>query len=212
MSSLDQFSAALAECPLVAILRGIRPDEAVDVGTALVTAGIRIIEVPLNSPQPLDSISTLSEQFGADVLIGAGTVLNTADVSDIASHGARLMVSPNTNPAVIAAAVVAGLVALPGFLTPSEAFAAMGAGAHGLKLFPAEVASPDTLKAMRAILPVATPVFVVGSITPDKMAAYLAAGATGFGLGGALYRPGDSAEQTGANARSFVAALREARS
>lgn len=207
MNPLDQFAAALAECPLVAILRGIRPDEVVAVGEALVAAGIRILEVPLNSPQPLDSIGLLAERLGEKALIGAGTVLDTADVAKIAERGARLMVSPNTNPAVIAAAAAAGLVALPGFFTPSEAFAALGAGAHGLKLFPAEAAGPDVLKAIRAVLPAGVPVFAVGSITPAKMAAYLAGGATGFGLGGALYRPGDNAARVGTNAREFVTAL-----
>lgn len=210
MTPLDLFAAARADCPLVAILRGIRPEEAVAIGRALVAASFRIIEVPLNSPQPLDSIAALAAQFGDDVLIGAGTVLSTDDVANIAARGARLMVSPNTNPAVISAAVAEGLVALPGFLTPSEAFAALDAGAHGLKLFPAEAANPGVLKAMRTVLPATTPVFAVGGITPDKMAPYLAAGATGFGLGGALYQPGDCADKVAANARAFQAALREA--
>lgn len=211
MTPLELFEAAVAECPLIAILRGIRPEEAIAVGEALVTAGIRIVEVPLNSPQPFESIAVLAAQFGDEVLIGAGTVLNPADVAKIAGCGAQLMVSPNTNPSVIAAAVAAELVALPGCFTPSEAFAALAAGAHGLKLFPAEAASPEVLKAMRAVLPSAAPVFAVGSITLAKIEPYLAAGASGFGLGGALYRPGDSAAQVRANALAFVAALREAR-
>jgi 2-dehydro-3-deoxyphosphogalactonate aldolase len=202
-----RLAAALSRCPLVAILRGITPAEAPDVGRALVAAGFAIIEVPLNSPQPFDSIARLAEAVGDSALIGAGTVLGVDDVAQVAAAGGQLIVAPNCDPAVIGAAVAAGLAAVPGVFTPSEAFAAIAAGAHALKLFPAEALAPAALKAMRAVLPPAMPVLVVGGITPSTMAPWRAAGAAGFGLGSALYQPGLAAADVGARARAFVAAL-----
>lgn len=203
------FRKCFAACPLIAILRGIDPAEAEEIGGALVAAGIRIIEVPLNSPRPLDSIARLADAYGERALIGAGTVLRAEQVIEVAEAGGRLIVSPGADRAVIEATASAGLVSAPGYFTPSEAFAALAAGAHLLKLFPAEAAPPAVLKAQRAVLPAGAPIVAVGGITVDKMAAYRAAGADGFGLGGALYRPGQNAGDTGERARAFVAALAE---
>ena len=204
-----RFAAALAARPLVAIIRGVRPDEAEAIGGALIDAGIGIVEVPLNSPEPLRSIETLARRFGDAAVIGAGTVLDVDAVGRVADAGGRLIVSPNSDGAVIRASVAAGLACAPGFFTPSEGFAALAAGAHALKLFPAEAAPPAVVRAMRAVLPKDAPLLIVGSITPDSMAGYLAAGATGFGLGGALYRPGDTPATVSANAARFIAALEE---
>jgi len=205
--SLSLFRSSFAACPLVAVLRGVTPDEIDAIGDALVGAGIRIIEVPLNSPDPYESIARLARRHGAAALVGAGTVLTVEEAERVAQAGGRLIVSPNVDGAVIAASVAAGLVSLPGYFTPSEGFAALAAGAHGLKLFPAEGASPAFLKAQRAVLPRQTPVLAVGGITPEVMPAWRAAGADGFGLGSNLYRAGKSAEATAADARAFVAAV-----
>ena len=209
LSALVQFTNALAGCPLVAILRGITPDEAEAVGAALIEAGIRIIEVPLNSPRPFESIALLSRQFGADAVIGAGTVLTVADVARVRDAGGRIVVSPGTDRDVIGASVAAGLVAAPGYFTPSEGLAALDAGAHALKLFPAEAASPAVLKAHRAVLPPELCVLVVGGVKADALSAWRAAGASGFGLGSALYRPGQTAGEVGQQAQAFVEALGE---
>jgi 2-dehydro-3-deoxyphosphogalactonate aldolase len=198
---------ALSRCPLVAILRGVKPAEAVDVGAALIDAGFVIIEVPLNSPEPLESIARLVQAFGAKVLVGAGTVTSADEVAKVGAAGGRLIVMPHADARVVGAAKAGGLFALPGFATPSEAFAMIAAGADGLKLFPAEASPPRVLKAMRAVLPKSMPVLPVGSITPDKMADYWAAGANGFGLGSALYKPGATAAQVAGAAAQFVAAL-----
>lgn len=200
-------AAAMARCPLVAILRGVTPAAVEAIGEALVDAGFSLIEVPLNSPDPLDSIARLVRRLGDRAVIGAGTVLTTDHVAQVQKAGGRLIVSPNTNTDVIAASAAAGMLSLPGYATPSEAFAALAAGAHGLKLFPAEAASPAVLKAQRAVLPRGVPMFVVGGITPDTMAPWRAAGADGFGLGSALYKPGDDAGTVRAAADRFVAAL-----
>lgn len=201
----------LSICPLVAILRGVRPDEVIAIGEALVAAGMHIIEVPLNSPEPFDSIARLTTALGERALVGAGTVLSVAHAQEVARAGGRLVVMPHTDVEVIRAAKSAGLYALPGFATPSEAFAALKAGADALKLFPAEANPPAALKAMRAVLPKTVKILPVGSITPDNMAAYLAAGADGFGLGSALYKPGADAAQVSVAARAFIAALAAAR-
>lgn len=206
MTPHPEFTAAFARCPLVAILRGIRPDEIEAVGDALVDAGFTLIEVPLNSPDPLDSIARLSARLGNRALVGAGTVLTAADVARVAAAGGRIIVSPNTDAAVIRATVEAGMASLPGYFTPSEAFAAIAAGASALKLFPAEAASPAVIKAQRAVLPRDLPVLAVGGVTPDTMQVWRAAGADGFGLGSALYRPGAAAGEVSRAARAFVAA------
>jgi 2-dehydro-3-deoxyphosphogalactonate aldolase len=203
----DVLRTAMAHCPLVAILRGVRPDEVVAIGDALVEAGFAMIEVPLNSPDPLTSIALLARRYGAHVLIGAGTVLTIADVTAVAATGARLIVSPNVDAAVIRASVAQGLVSLPGYQTPSEAFAALHAGAHGLKLFPAEAASPAVLRAQRAVLPGTTPLFAVGGVGVENLRSWMDAGAHGAGLGSALYKPGMSASDVAARARAFLAAL-----
>jgi 2-dehydro-3-deoxyphosphogalactonate aldolase len=196
----------LTPLPLVAILRGLTPGESIPVGHALVDAGFRMLEVPLNSPQPLDSIARLAETLGDDVLVGAGTVMSTTDVEAIAAAGGRLIVMPHADAAVIRAAKAAGLLCVPGVATPTEAFAALAAGADGLKLFPAEQAAPAVLKAWRAVLPRDVPVLPVGGITPDNMAPWVAAGARGFGIGSALYAPGCSLDDTAARARAFAQA------
>ncbi len=207
MDPAAQLAKYARACPLVAILRGLSPEDAGSVGGALFDAGFRIIEVPLNSPDPLDSIARLARRFGDQALVGAGTVTRPSEVARIAEAGGRLIVSPNSDPAVIRATVAAGLVSAPGFFTPTEAFAAAEAGAHALKLFPAEAASPAVLRAQRAILPPQLPILVVGGITPDTMGPWLDAGATGFGLGSALYSPGLAATDVALRARAFVSAL-----
>lgn len=208
MNALSKFRAYLDDTALVAIIRGVRSDEVEAVGEALIAEGIRIIEVPLNSPDPLDSIGLLARRFGADASIGAGTVLDPANVQRVADVGGELIVSPNVDIDVIRATVSAGLVSSPGFFTPTEAFAAIRAGAHVLKLFPAEAAGPSVLKAQRAVLPRDVPVLAVGGITPQNMGEYIAAGAQGFGLGSGLYSPGRSAEEIRTRARAYVAQLR----
>ncbi|WP_090141949.1 2-dehydro-3-deoxy-6-phosphogalactonate aldolase [Limnohabitans sp. DM1] len=198
---------AMAQLPLIAILRGLTPAEAPAIGDSLVASGFAIIEVPLNSPEPLQSIAALTKLF-PQTLIGAGTVLNAQQVKDVHAAGGRLVVAPNFNPAVVAQALALNMVALPGVATPTEAFAALDAGAHGLKLFPAEMISPATVKALRAVLPKSAALMPVGGITPDNVAAYLEAGASGFGLGSALFAPGRSAQEVRVQAEAFVRAFR----
>ena len=209
MTMQDTFDRLFAECPLIAILRGVRPDEAEAIGEALVEGGIRIIEVPLNSPDPLDSIARLRARLEGRAMVGAGTVLRAEQVDPIRAAGGQLIVSPSTRAGVIETTVAAGLVSCPGYFTPSEAFAAIDAGAHALKLFPAEAASPAVLRAQRAVLPKALRLIIVGGIAPDTMAPWLEAGADGFGLGSGIYRPGQTAAETLARARAFQAALAE---
>lgn len=203
------FTTHFAACPLVAVLRGLTPDEAPAVADALVAAGITLIEVPLNSPDPFRSIALLAGRYGDRAVIGAGTVLTTADVARVGEAGGALVVSPNTDADVIRASVAAGMIALPGYFTPSEAFTALAAGAHGLKLFPAEGATPAFLKAQRAVLPRAARVLAVGGITPESMSGWRAAGADGFGLGSNLYRAGKAATDVAADARRFVSAVKD---
>jgi 2-dehydro-3-deoxyphosphogalactonate aldolase len=207
MTARALFDRYFAECPLVAIIRGVTPAEVEAIGQALFDGGIRIIEVPLNSPEPLDSIRRLAALLGDKALVGAGTVLKPGQVDDVRSAGGRLIVSPNTDVEVIRATVAAGLVSCPGVFTPTEAFAATHAGATALKFFPAEAGSPAVIKAQRSVLPRDLPILAVGGITVDAVGPWLAAGANGFGLGSALYKPGQSAAETLDKARAFVAAV-----
>jgi 2-dehydro-3-deoxyphosphogalactonate aldolase len=207
MSTKDLLHRYLDQCPLVAIIRGVTPDQVEAIGDAIYEGGIRIIEVPLNSPDPLKSIERLAARFADRMLVGAGTVLDTTDVQRVRDAGGRIIVSPDTNIEVIAAAAGAGLVASPGYFTPSEAFAALRAGATALKLFPAEGASPAVLKAHLAVIRTHVPVLAVGGITSDNMRPWLDAGATGFGLGGGLYKAGQNAAETLEKARAYVAGL-----
>ncbi len=199
------FADAMAALPLVAILRGVKPEEAVGIGEALVAEGFRLIEVPLNSPQPFASIQRLATALAGKAVVGAGTVLKPGDVDAVADAGGSLIVMPHTDVEVIRRAKELKLTAVPGFATPSEAFAALKAGADALKLFPAEANPPQVLKAMKAVLPKSVAVLPVGGIAPDSMKAYVEAGAGGFGLGSALYKPGASAAEVAAKAKAFVA-------
>ncbi|MET3373069.1 2-dehydro-3-deoxyphosphogalactonate aldolase [Variovorax boronicumulans] len=202
---LDKFNAAMQALPLVAILRGLSPAEAADVGDAIVEPGFRLLEVPLNSPQPLESIALMRQRF-PNALVGAGTVLDAKQVREVQAAGGELIVSPNFNAEVIREAARLGMACLPGVMTPTEAFGALAAGATGLKLFPAELASPAVVKALLAVLPAGTPVMPVGGIAPDNMGAWRAAGAAGFGIGSSLYKPGKTAAAVREDAQRFVAA------
>ncbi|HEV7990269.1 MAG TPA: 2-dehydro-3-deoxy-6-phosphogalactonate aldolase [Gemmatimonadaceae bacterium] len=198
----------LDRLPLAAILRGVTPDEVLAIGHALVDAGFSIIEVPLNSPRPLESVRLLSDAFGASVLVGAGTVMSAEQVRQVADAGGKLIVMPHGDTVVVRAAKAMDLACIPGIATPTEGFAALASGADALKLFPAELLSPAVLKAMRSVFPPETRFLPVGGITPHTMAEYVAAGAAGFGLGSALYKRGDEARTVAANARAFVDAWR----
>jgi 2-dehydro-3-deoxyphosphogalactonate aldolase len=198
----------LEPLPLIAVLRGISAAEVPAIGAALADHGLGILEVPLNSPQPLASIRALADHFGHRCLVGAGTVLDVGDVARVADQGGRLIVMPHSDVRVITEAKRLGLLCVPGVATPTEAFAALAAGADGLKMFPAEQLPPPVVKAWRAVLPKSTLLFPVGSITPDSMAAYWLAGASGFGTGSGLYRPGRSAEAVAAAALAFATAFR----
>jgi 2-dehydro-3-deoxyphosphogalactonate aldolase len=200
--------AALKHCPLAAILRGVTPDEIDAIGDALVEAGVTVIEVPLNSPQPFESIKRLAARHGTHALIGAGTVLEVADVARLKEAGGRLMVAPNFDADVVHAAKAAGLATLPGVMTPTEGFAALKAGADGLKLFPAEIIPPAVFKAWRAVFPADTLMLAVGGVGVDSIKTYAEAGASGFGIGSALYKPGRPAAETGKLARALVAAAK----
>ena len=204
MTSLERLNARLSICPLVAIIRGVTPEEAEEIGAALYEGGIRIVEVPLNSPRPLASIERLARSLGDRAMVGAGTVLEPEQVAQVRDAGGEVIVSPNVHAPVIEAAAAAGMVSLPGYFTPSEAFDAIRAGATGLKLFPAEGASPAVLKGQKAVLPPHVPVLVVGGVSPGSMRPWLDAGAQGFGLGSGLYKPGQSAADTLAKARAYV--------
>ena len=200
-------TTSLRANPLVAILRGIRPEEAEPIAATLLEAGIRVVEVPLNSPDPFTSIERLARRFGEQALIGAGTVTTPEEVTRLAGVGARLMVTPHADPALVRAAKDAGLQAAPGFFTPAEAFALLAAGADALKLFPAEAASPAVLKSLRAVLPPGTPILPVGGMDPGTIPAWQAAGAAGFGIGSALYKPGDTPDIVRTKAQALLAAL-----
>lgn len=198
----------LEPLPFFAVLRGLPPDDALALGEVLHEVGFRILEVPLNSPDPLVSIRRLAGRFADRALIGAGTVVRTAEVDAVRLAGGRIVVMPHTDPTVIRHAVTEGLVVVPGAATPSECFSALAAGAHGLKLFPAELVSPSAVRAVRAVLPKDVLLFPVGGITPEKLRAYREAGADGFGLGSALYRAGASVAEVSARARAFAQAWR----
>jgi 2-dehydro-3-deoxyphosphogalactonate aldolase len=205
---VNELQTRLKALPLIAILRGVRPEEAVGIGAVLIEAGFVAIEVPLNSPEPLASIEHLAGAFGAQALIGAGTVLGPAAVEQVAAAGGRLIVMPHGDPAIIRAAKAQGLLCVPGVATPTEAFAALAAGADALKLFPAEALTPKVVKAWRAVLPPDVWLLPVGGIAPESMAPWLAAGAQGFGLGSALYRVGMSAAEVARSAQAFALAWR----
>ena len=203
--AIDKFRSAMRELPLVAILRGLRPDEAPAIGDVLVEAGFRLLEVPLNSPQPLESIALLKKRF-PDALVGAGTMLTVQQARDVAASGGELVVAPNFNREVVVETVGLGMVSLPGVMTPTEAFAALDAGAHGLKLFPAELASPAVAKALLAVLPKGTPLIPVGGIAACNLQRWHTGGAAGFGLGSSLYKPGDDTATVAKKAAAIVAA------
>ena len=204
-----KFQDAMHGLPLVAILRGLKPAEAPAIGDVLVEAGFRLIEVPLNSPQPLDSIKLLRTRF-PQALVGAGTVLTAQEVRDVEAAGGELIVAPNFNPDAVTTAARLGLVSVPGIMTPTEAFNALAAGATALKLFPAELASPAVVKALLAVLPKGTKLIPVGGISADNIAAWRAGGAAGFGLGSSLYKPGDDAPTVKRKAAAIVAAYQAA--
>lgn len=199
---------ALGLCPIIAILRGIKPEETDGIGAALLEAGVRVIEVPLNSPSPLHSIRRMQAAFGTRALIGAGTVMTIADVRAVADAGGRLIVTPHADPTITRVAHDAGLATCPGFFTPTEAFALLAAGADALKLFPAEAAGPATLRAIRAVLPQGTRVLPVGGVDAASIPSWRGAGATGYGAGSAIFKPGDSAETVFTKATALVAACR----
>ena len=203
MTLLERFTAQQAQLPLIAILRGLQPAESVEVGTALHAAGFGLWEVPLNSPNPLKSIAAMRAAF-PDVLVGAGTVLTPQQVREVHAAGGQLIISPNCNPAVIDESVKLGLISLPGVFTPTEAFTSLDHGAHGLKIFPAELASPAVIKALLAVLPQGTGIYPVGGIAPDNMAPWLQAGAAGFGIGSSLFKPGKTAAQVQVDAQAFA--------
>lgn len=202
----SRFDAAFAALPLVAILRGVKPEEAEGIAVALYNAGFRIIEVPLNSPEPLKSIAAMRAVLPQDAIVGAGTVMRESDVDALAAIGADLVVMPHADTTIVSASVRAGLVCAPGVMTPTEAFAALDAGAAALKLFPAELITPAAVRALMAVMPPGTRLLPVGGITPVTMKPYLAAGAAGFGIGSAVYKPGLQAAEVGARAAAFIAA------
>jgi 2-dehydro-3-deoxyphosphogalactonate aldolase len=208
MTEIVSWQGVLSEMPLVAILRGIEFSEVLEVAAALEQAGFLCLEIPLNSPEAATSICRLADTFAGKLLIGAGTVLTVAEVKAVHEAGAKFVVSPNTNPAVIRATKSCGLISLPGFATPTEAFAAIEAGADAIKLFPAEAAPPVTLKALKSVLPPTMPIFPVGGISPETMAGYIAAGAAGFGIGSAIYKRGIGVDDVHERAAGFVTAWR----
>lgn len=207
MSAAEDFRRYFAECPLIAIIRGVTPADAEATAQAIFDGGIRIIEVPLNSPQPFDSVEIIAKAFGGRALVGAGTVLNIDDVRRVQAVGGRLIVAPNMDQRIIRATVDAGMVSSPGVFSPTEAFAAIEAGAHALKLFPAEAASPAVVKAQKAVLPKDIPLIAVGGVRVETVREWLDAGTDGFGLGSGLYKPGQDPQLTLEHARAFVEAV-----
>ncbi len=203
MTPLARFNQAMQQLPLVAILRGLSPQDCLPVGQALVDAGFRLVEVPLNSPDPIQSIALLAAHF-PQVMVGAGTVLHASQVRDVQAAGGQLVVSPNFNADVVQETVKRGMVSLPGILTPTEAFGALQAGAHALKLFPAELASPAVIKALLAVLPADTRLLPVGGVSAKNMQMWHDAGSAGFGLGSSLYKPSMTAKQVAQSAAEFV--------
>jgi 2-dehydro-3-deoxyphosphogalactonate aldolase len=204
---VSEFEAAFAAMPLIAILRGIHPEEAVAVGEALVSAGIRIIEVPLNSPEPFESIDRLVRRFGAEAVIGAGTVRRPHEVERLQELGAGLILSPHVDVAVVRASMAAALVSIPGILTPTEAFLALDAGAHALKLFPMEMIGISGARAMRAVLPSGTRLVAVGGVSETSAASLIDGACDGLGIGSSLYKPGDGASTVGERAGRFARAV-----
>ena len=209
MMGYPPLTTFMERMPLIAILRGIKPVEAAEVARTLLDAGFAIIEVPLNSPEPFDSIRAIADECGDSVLVGAGTVMSPQQVRDVKSAGGRLIVMPHSDAEVILAAKAEGMIAAPGIMTPSEAFAALKNGADALKLFPAEASPPKVLNAMLAVLPAGTSVVPVGGIAPDNLASYWSVGAKGFGLGSALYKPGKAIDEIASDAKRFVEKMRE---
>lgn len=205
------WQSAIQEMPLIAILRGLLPEECIDIGNALLSAGFKIIEVPLNSPQPIETLQLLNQEFSDRAVFGAGTVLNAEQVDAVINTGCRLIVAPNLDQNVAQATNQNNGIYCPGVFTPTEAFAAVAAGASALKFFPAEVMPPKFIKALRAVLPASIPLVPVGGITPSSMSNYLKAGATGFGIGSALFKPGRSADAVYQSALEFVDAYKEAK-
>jgi 2-dehydro-3-deoxyphosphogalactonate aldolase len=201
------FAAAFGKCPLIAILRGVTPIDAADHGRALYEAGFRIVEVPLNSPQPFESIAAIRQALPADAIVGAGTVLQPTWVDDVMAAGGELIVMPHSDGDVVRAAKALGLACAPGVATPNEAFLALKNGADVLKMFPAEQLGVHVVKAWRAVISARVPLVPVGGITPDNMGPFLSAGANGFGLGSALYKPGQSALATSTHAKAYINGL-----
>jgi 2-dehydro-3-deoxyphosphogalactonate aldolase len=206
-----ELGTLLERCPLIAILRGIQPTEVESIGSALEEAGVCIVEVPLNSPRPLESISILAHGFGDRMLIGAGTLIRPSQVGDVANAGGRLIVTPHADTAIVRRAKAAGLIAVPGFFNPTEAFALLDAGADAIKLFPAEVLGPPMLRALRAVLPADSIVMPVGGVGPREIATWMAAGAGGFGVGSSIYKPGDNGRTVAAKAEALVTAAQACR-
>jgi 2-dehydro-3-deoxyphosphogalactonate aldolase len=206
-ATAGELQRRLSSLPLVAILRGLDPSDAEAVGATLIGHGFRVLEVPLNSPRPFESIEILAARFGREALIGAGTVLERADVARVETAGGRLVVMPHADLRIVAEAKRQGLACVPGVATPTEAFAALATGADALKLFPGEMLSPPVVKAWRSVLPVDSWLLPVGGITPERMQAYWESGANGFGIGSALFKPGLSSSEVGERARRFVAAF-----
>lgn len=209
MSHLAAFDDAFAACPVIAILRGLKPDEAVDIGEALVAAGVRIIEVPLNSPEPLRSIRALADALAGRAVVGAGTVYRPAEVDQVAEAGGQVVVSPNANPAVIARSKALGLASAPGVMTPTEAATALEAGADVLKLFPGELITPAVVRAMAAVLPPRTRLVLVGGVSAANLGDYVATPLAGFGIGSAFFKPGLDAAAVGARATEFLESYRK---